>query len=173
MAECVTALDLRDVAFKLPLEVDTMTVTQLGHFSTQVQLAHFCLILPSSNSSCLFFKKNASCLLRDILISFISSRTMFCQFCSHFLISSTYSFLLAAFLYPKHAQVSPIEKKIFSLLMTLSPLHCPALRINLNFSLPFAPQSSAVWCFLWQGYFWPSFHWIQHFPVLIVLFHCF
>lgn len=85
-----------------------------------------------------------------LLITFsclsISSGTMLYQFCCHFLMSSTYSFLLASLLHSKHAHVSLIEEK--KLLLPMTPFSFSSLprglRGDLTFSFSFVPQLPAI-----------------------------
>lgn len=80
---------------------------------------------------------------------------MLYKLCSHFLVSSTFSFLLASRLCSQHAQASPTENK--KVLLTHDPFSFSSLpwvlRVDLNFSLSFVPQPPAVWWFRWQDYF--------------------
>lgn len=129
---------------------------QPGHFSTlhytlhysQILLAHFYLTLTSLWFISPLFQSQSR-LRPALLITFsclsISSGTVLYQVCSHFLMSSTYSFLLA-FLHSKHAHVSVIEEKKLLLPMTpFSFFSLPrGLRGDLTVSFSFVPQPPAI-----------------------------
>ena len=87
-----------------------------------------------------------------LLITFsclsISSGTMLYQFCSHFLMSSTYSFLLASFFFILNMLMSLSLRKRNFFYPCMTPFLLSSLprglRSDLTFSFSFVPQPPAV-----------------------------